>query len=159
LSSRWFDQAPVMVHRKGDVTLIQFHDLCADSVTALGQAKKGWGLFSQSAKSGFLGGYSYKKVRFNGQYNPVDGGLYVTVLGREPDADELKEACYCRNFMQMQDGRSVSKIVYLFFDAVVAKKWLHELWLREIECRTFIDGIEVILSDNYTPPSNKNLLW
>lgn len=158
-SSRWIDQAPVKVHRKDDVTLIQFHDLHASSAAALAQAKPGWELFNRSAVSGFLGGYSYKKVRFDGQYNPDDGGLYVTVFGREPDADELKEACYCRNFMQMQDGRSVNKIVYLFFDAVTAQKWLPELWIRGIECRTFIEGKEVILSDNYAPPSNKNISW
>jgi hypothetical protein len=159
VSRRWIERAPVKIHSSPQLTLIQFHDLNTNSSTALSQAKQAWQFFNRQETSGFLGGHSYNKNRFDGQYNPDDGGLYVTVLGREPDLMELKNACYCKNFLQMQDRRPINKIVYLFFDASVAKKWLPELWVRDIECRTFIDGKEVILSNEYVSPTVKNLLW
>jgi len=157
-SRRWLDQAPVRIHQADDVVLIQFHDLLADSATALAQARQGWPWFNRSPESGFLGGVS-KKGKFDGQYNSLDHGLYISVLGREPTLDELREVAYCKNFLEMDDGRPIDKVVYLFFDPIIAKKWLHELWIRGIECRTFIEGKEVILSDNYAPPPNKNISW
>jgi hypothetical protein len=109
--------------------------------------------------SGFLGSYKRKSEYFDGQYNSDEGALYVTVFGSDPTLGQMKDLCYAREFLQFEGGQPIRKIIYVFMEPERAHHWLHELWLREIECRTFIDGIEVVLSDNYTPPSNKNLLW
>lgn len=159
VSERWLDYAPVKVHRLGDVTLIQFHDLHTDSQTALAQAQLGWKLFDRSIGSGFLGSYKRKSDYFDGQYNADEGALYVTVFDHEPSLEKIKDACYAREFLQFEDGQPINKIIYVFIEPELANRWVYELWLRNIECRTFIDGAEVILSDAYVPSQGKKLLW
>ena len=159
VSPTWVDFAPVKVYKKSDVTLIQFHDLLADSSAALEQAQLSWKFFNSSPESGFINKRARGDHKFNGQYNSEDGGLYITVVGQDPTYEELKDACYAKNYSELIDGRPIKKVVYVFLEHERAKKWLHELWIRGIECRAFIDGKEIVLSDDYHPAAEKNVAW
>ena len=159
VSPRWLDQASVRVYRKGDLTLVQLYDLNATPEIALMQAQHNWPLFNCSVTSGFLGSYSCDPATINGQYNPEDGSLYFTVSDREITFEELKDVCYAKHFLEREDGKAINKIIYVFFAQDRAQRWLHELWIRDLECHAFIDGKEVNLTDNYQPPSKNLISW
>jgi hypothetical protein len=159
VSKRWLEYVPAKIIEKGDMTYIQCHELSVDSATALEQAMPVWHLLSTSPEGGFLPKNLQPEFERNSQYNSADGSISITVIGRDPSLRELQEACVARNFRGLADGRPIKKIIYVFMEADRAKKHVHALWLREIDCHTFIEGKEVNLTADYTPPAYCKPEW
>ncbi|MCG8422299.1 MAG: hypothetical protein MJE77_30635 [Proteobacteria bacterium] len=45
----------------------------------------------------------------------------------------------------------IESVAYIFVSEADARKHLHELWLRELECWAFVDGKEIRLDLDYRP--------
>ncbi|MCG8424574.1 MAG: hypothetical protein MJE77_42315 [Proteobacteria bacterium] len=45
----------------------------------------------------------------------------------------------------------IESVAYVFISEADARKYLHELWLRELECWAFVDGKEIRLDLDYRP--------
>jgi hypothetical protein len=44
----------------------------------------------------------------------------------------------------------------VFIQESEARQNLYELWLREIECWTYLDGVETRIDEDYSPPPPEN---
>jgi hypothetical protein len=159
VSQRWLDYAPVLVEKRGDMTLVQLHDLNADDQTALQQAEASWLAMGNTESGGFLPRNLKPKEGVNGIFDPEDGSMSVLVVGRDPTLRELQEACVARNFRGAADGSEIKKIVYLFSEPERAEKHIYDLWLRGIECHAFLQGKEVNLSAGYQAPQPEKIPW
>jgi hypothetical protein len=153
VSRRWLEHGPWLVRRgPNDTTLIQCHDLDADAATALEQAKPGHDRMGISENGGFLQWPGYvMKHAIEGLYVAATRELRVVVHGRDVPESEMTDAAAMRAFNGYGDDKPIEKLIYVFMDEAAARKHLHQLWLRDIEVRALIRGVETRLDADYAP--------
>lgn len=152
VSRRWLDFGPWRVLRtEPDITLVQFHDLSADSKTALEQSKPGHERMGISDIGGFLQTDFVYKFEIGGLYIPSERKLKIVVHRRELSQLEMLNACATRYYQALGPDRPLDSIAYVFMEEEYARRHLHELWLRELECWTIIKGREVRIDSEYHP--------
>jgi hypothetical protein len=161
VSRRYLEYGPWHVIRDeaNDITLIQFHDLNADPLTALEQAKPGHQLMGHPFEGGFMQRDYQIANELSGIYTPEERKLTYTVNQRPVTKSELLDVCATRLWQLLGADKPVERVSYLFIYEEDARKHLHDLWLREIECWAFIDGLPVRLDENYTPPPPEKPEW
>jgi hypothetical protein len=151
VSRRWLYQGPwLYLCGEHDTTLIQFHDLNADSDTALKQAKTG----HERMASPYIGGYVPSDYKYQhdlrGLYFPDQRKQKIITIDREVTQKEMLDA---RALVIRQDPESdtpIDSIAYIFVESkAAAQPYLHELWLRGLECWAIDDGIEMRLDSDY----------
>lgn len=154
VSRRWLSHAPCrVIHGGRDTTLLQFHDLASaapadpdaiDHVT-LAQARP--------AHAWMLGGLLRPKHRYaeavHGEYSAIDGLVRVHAGQRNVSEREMLDACAARRDRRNHPGEPVRNVAFVFTDLAVARAHLDALWLRELECRVVIDGIETRLDEHH----------
>lgn len=160
VSRRWLEHGPWWLRRfPGDVSLIQFHDLDADPETALAQALPGHRRMSDHDIGGWLRS-SYRPVstynkdipEFRALYVPSDQSLRVVCSpGRTVTQPEMLDACAERLVASYSVDKPVRSLRYVFIDPADVDRHLHELWLRDIEVWTIVDGKEVRVDTDYRP--------
>ena len=132
---------------RGDVTVLQLHDLDADARTAIVQqrfalARLSDGLLPVGAKlSHAVEGYARKD------------GAFEVVLGdpRRLAQARLRDLCVARRARTIGET-SFERVRFMFPGGRVGHH-LHELWLRELEVHTIgDDGQPQRLDDAYRPP-------
>ncbi len=157
VSRRWLDHGPWLVRRGADdTTLVQFHDLEADSATALEQAKPGHDRMGISEHGGFLQWPGYVMTHaINGLYVAEKRELRVIVHGRDVPESEMTDAAAMRAFNGHGDDKPIDKVIYVFMDEGSARAHLHQLWLRDIEVRAMVRGAEVRIDEGYAPQAAK----
>jgi hypothetical protein len=153
VSQRWLDYCPARIVRDGDITLIQFHDLNADPQTAAAQAAPGHRWMNDQPGGGFVRSDLKPLEDATGLYDAEKRTLYITVTGRDLTPREVAEACTRRNFGERRGQKPVDRLIYVFVEEDRGRRHVHDLWLRGIECRTFVNGKEVTLTDAYAPPA------
>lgn len=157
VSRRFLDYGPWRVlHGENDITLVQFHDLEADAKTALEQARIGhacMGVTSQGACGFIQPDFPYRH-RLHGRYYPEQRTLEFLINGQEVSQGDMLEACASRYEQTLESSQPIEHIRYVFIEEVEARAHLHELWLREIECWTFIEGHLVRIDTDYHPVPN-----
>ncbi|MCB9679738.1 MAG: hypothetical protein H6737_31820, partial [Alphaproteobacteria bacterium] len=89
-------------------------------------------------------------TEISGTYLDSERRLVVVVHGREVPEAEMLDACALRRDSQSTD-RPIDTVSYVFVDEAEARAHLHALWLRELECRCVVDGVEVRLDVGYAP--------
>lgn len=156
VSRRWLDHGPWRTLRApSDTTLVQFHDLEADAATALEQAAPGHRRMGITDTGGFIQfGHIYGH-ELKGLYEPAERLLKIVVHGREVSQREMLDACAARLQQPLGDSQPLERIGYVFLEEHVARAHLQELWLRELECWTIIEGNEVRLDTDYQPLPQK----
>jgi hypothetical protein len=162
VSRRYLDYGPWHVIRDeaNDITLIQFHDLNADALTALEQAKPGHKLMSDPYEGGFIQrDYKIFNDDFSGLYSPSEKMLRFIINDRPITRAELLDACAIRLWQLLGDEQPVERVGYVFVIEEEARQNLHELWLRNIECWTYLEGIETRIDQDYTPPLPEKPEW
>ncbi|MDY6784182.1 MAG: hypothetical protein SW833_16815 [Cyanobacteriota bacterium] len=141
VSRRWLEFGPWRLLRGShDTSLIQFHDLEADADTALNQARVGHQRIGSTATGGYIQSFfevADETRRLSGTYLPDERKYRLTIAGREIPQEEMLDMCLVRHYQGLGPQYPVEKISYLFIDEKVARTYLHELWLREIECWSF----------------------
>lgn len=160
VSRRWLEFGPWLLRRfPGDLSLVQFHDLDADSETALAQGLPGYKRMADHDLGGWIrSSYrpvsSYRKEvpEFRALYVPSDQSLRVVCApGRTVTQGEMLDACAERLVARYNTEKPVRSMRYVFLDPADAEPHLHELWLRDIEVWAIVDGREVRLDAEYHP--------
>lgn len=145
VSRRWLEHGPWRLLRApNDTTLVQFYDLAADVETAIAQARPG----HAALVAGFLP-FSHKYPSLLGLY--TDGLLQVPALASNVASYEMTNACATRRDYRLAPREPILNIAFVFQDMASAKMNLHELWLRELECRCLENGTLHRLDEDYTP--------
>lgn len=150
VSRRWLDHGPWRVLRgPNDTTLVQFHDLAADAAVAFEQAYPAQERMGISDTGGFLQTNYVYSQDIAGLY-PADERTLEFVI-HTGGVSELAMLDVCALRAAGDPARPVERIAYVFIDEQVARAHLHQLWLRELECWTFVDGEKVRLDADYHP--------
>jgi hypothetical protein len=156
VSRRWLDHGPWRVLRgSDDTTLVQFHDLDTDAATALAQAKPGHMSMGISDTGGFLQQAYVYEHDLRGHYNADQRLLKIVILGRDLTSLEMLDACAVRRYQVLGPDQLLERIAYVFLEEERAHAHLHTLWLRDMECWTIRDGVEIRLDVDYTPTAVK----
>jgi hypothetical protein len=157
VSRRWLDFGPWRLLRgECDTSLVQFHDLAADAATALIQARPGHERMGISDVGGYIQTNFHYSQDLKGMYYASERKLHIVVpSGGEVTQREMLDPCAARLYQALGADKPVDNVVYVFVEEGPARACLHELWLRDLECRTFIEGIEVNLTTDYHPAPEK----
>jgi len=166
VSRRWLDYGPWRTIRDEttDTTYVQFHDYQADSQTALDQAGPGWQHMGISNNGGFLQSNYPFRYEWKGNYVP-DQKLFrvIVAFDGEVNEDRLTEACALRRDQMLGPDKPIDNVAFVFLDPTVAHRHLHNLWLRDLQCRTFDrstpDAPEIRLDNTYEPPPPVKPQW
>ena len=161
VSRRWLDYGPWRLLRgANDTSLVQFHDLEADAAAALAQSRPGHERMGISDVGGYIPtNYSYAQD-LKGLYYAAERKMHVTVpYGERVTQREMLDACAARFYQGLGPERPLDNVVYVFVDDDAARESLHELWLRGLECRSFVKGVEGRLDDGYRPPPPDKPDW
>ncbi len=153
VSRRWLEFGPWKTHWRGkNLCLVQFHELGIDSETALKQALPGHKRMGIDDTGGFLPlPYLYSED-ITGPYDAKNKLIKIIVpVGAEVPQRKMLDACALRAAGVTEAGKRVDSVAFVFMTEADARKHLHELWLRELECRALIDGKEVRLDLDYHP--------
>jgi hypothetical protein len=153
VSQRWLDHGPWLVRRmEHDTTWIQFHDATADAETAWAQAARAHERMGIWDAGGYLQHEYVFETSIRGLYKAADRTLTLSRSGVTMSQVELLDLCAYRVEMRDDATQPIDRIRVLFWEEHDARRHLHELWLRELEC-WYIDaqGREVRLDDGYQP--------
>ena len=152
VSRRWLDFGPWVIHRgDDDLSLVQFHALDASPKTALAQAKPGHRTMGISEEGGFLQRKYVFHTSLSGLYDTAEQMLRIVVVGREVPPIELLDARAAVTQGRLTEDQPLRRIAYVFPKPDEARRHLHSLWLRELECWTVRDGVETRLDTDYRP--------
>ena len=157
VSRRWLEFGPWRLLRGADDTsLVQFHDLAADAATALAQAKPGHERMGISAIGGYLQTHFHYAHDVRGMYYGADKSLHIVVpAGAEVSQRDMLDACAARRDQVLGPEQPIERVVYVFVEEAPARAAVPELWLRELGCRAFVDGVEQDLAATYHPTPDK----
>jgi hypothetical protein len=163
VSRRWLEYGPFLVTRdeERDISLIQFHDLEADAMTALEQAKPGheW-MRGRKGVGGFIQrDYNLLSDDFAPLYEADSKTIKIVVYGRAVTKAEMLDACATRYWQLLGEDKPVERAAFVFMDEKEARANLFELWLHELECWTIIQGIETRLDLDFVPPAPVKPDW
>ncbi len=154
VSRRWLQYHPWHLIRdeSHDISFVQFHDLEADPATALEQAKPGHRAMSIYGVGGYIGKTHPFSNDLKGLYVPEHRDLRVVIpAGKEITYSEMADYCAARYF-QAFEGKPFKILSFVFIVAAEAQPYLHDLWLRNIQCFGFTEeGKEIRLDENYQP--------
>ncbi len=151
VSRRWLKFGPWRLwHGKGDISLVQFHELGVDAGTALAQAKPGHARMGIGENGGYLQEPYLYQSDVRGLYVAAEKKLVISAA--EPvTALQMRDACAVRRKRRTDPVEPIERIAYVFLDDGLARTHLHELWLRELECWALVDGQRVRLDADYHP--------
>jgi hypothetical protein len=160
VSRRWLEYGPWrLVRGEHDTSFVQFHALQADADTAFQQARAGHARMGISDIGGFIQSDYVYTHPVEGLYVPEEKRLRVLVHRRKVSQREMLDACAARLYQALGAERPLASIAYVFAVEAEALEHLHELWLRELECWTFVDGREVRIDLAYQPPMKAEPDW
>ena len=153
VSRRWLEWGPWRLIRdeENDLSFVQFHDLDLAPNLALEQARPGHQRMGIHQHGGFLQTDYVYKHNLKGIYQPSTQVLEIVVNDRKVSQREMLDACAARHYQALGETRPLKNVAFIFFNEEEARAHLHELWLRELECWTFIDGFKTRLDDSYDP--------
>jgi hypothetical protein len=152
VSSRWLDHAgPWKLHRRGDLTLVQLHDLGADAETALAQAKPAHARMGYTDTGGWIAPHHRYEHDLGGVYLAKLATHRIIVAEREVTQREMLDACALRRERRHAAKDPIDQVGFVFTSREGAERHLRELWLRELECIAITDTGEVRLDDTYDP--------
>lgn len=151
-SRRWLEFGPWrLIREKGDLNIVQFHDLQADDETALKQAEPGHKRMGISEQGGFIQTdfYWQNTKKLTALYDKNTQTLIRVVAGEEVSEYEMLEAAAIKFWKPV--SQPVKQVAYSFIDEKQARRQLHQLWLRGLEVRAFVDGHERRIDEDYHP--------
>jgi hypothetical protein len=155
VSRRWLDHGPWQLrHEDGDITYVQFHDLDVSREQAWDQASRA---HQRMGIDYDVGGYVYAEhpiaTRISGLYKAADRSFTVTRGNGQPMAQrEMLDLCVYRARMRDDAKGPIERVRVLFLEERDARRHLHELWLRELECwYVDVEGREVRADEGYAP--------
>ena len=150
VSRRWLEFGPWRtLTGPNDTTLVQFHDLDADSATARAQAEPGHNRMGVSDEGGFIAADHECIAGLGGRYYPADHRQKIMAGLREVSEREMLDACAARRDQHWGADRPSEHVGFIFMEEKLARRHLHELWLRELECWGVVNGQDQRLDTEY----------
>ncbi len=134
----------------GDVSLVQFHALDADPMTALEQARLGHREFTIRGEGGFVYHPFVYQLDLQGAYDGANHTMKVVVRGREVPRTELLE--WAAAVKESRFAQPVEHVAFVFPDDPDARAQLPLIWRYGHQVWTIRDGVEVRLDQDYVPP-------
>jgi hypothetical protein len=162
VSKRVLDYGPWHVIRdeENDITLVQFHDIHVDSLTALEQAKPGHQIMANHWDGALIHAQFKFAGELNGIYQPEKRKLEIVVAERDLPVTEMVDACKARYAQSLGPEKPIDNVAFIFvLSEEDARKHLFDLWLRGLECWAFIDHLPVRIDEDYTPPPPEKPEW
>ena len=153
VSRRWIEHGPWKLWRgPNDTSFVQFHALDADDATALEQAREGHRRIGAGTDDcGVIPPRMVYTCELRGLYEAATKTMRVVIHGREITNRELLEWAAARK--DKHDERyPFETVAFVFMTEREARKNLPRLWRYEHQCWAIIDGAEVRLDLDYTPP-------
>lgn len=157
VSRRWLEFGPWARLRleDRDLTLCVFYDpdlseSPEDMTLAVEQAYPGHERMGISPVGGYLFGDHDYEGPIEGTYLTEPRRFVRVVHGRDVSQREMLDAAAFRRDSRDTDT-PIERFSYVFMEEKVARRHLHELWLRELECYAIIAGQEVRLDEDYQP--------
>jgi len=155
VSRRWIDHGPWLVREFPEsLTWVQFHDEHLDSAPALAQGLRA----HERMADQHVGAHIHENAVFKA---PISMRLYrpserLLTISRAPGTSvsqrTMIDLCVHRDRMRADPAQPVERVRVAFWDERDARRHLHELWLREIECWYFdAEGRELRADDTYVP--------
>ncbi|AGY57971.1 hypothetical protein [Gloeobacter kilaueensis] len=152
VSRRWLDFGPWFVlYGPDDLSLVFFHDLEVDSRIARLQAEPGHQRMASPDSGGFIREEMEFEHDLKGLYSKEERKLKIIINGREISQREMLEAKAAIAYQAFGEQKPLESVAYIFVVEEEARQYLHELWLRELECWAIIRGQEVRLDTEYHP--------
>lgn len=150
-SRRWLEFGPWLLLQQRDLSLVQFHELRVEDDEALAQARVGHERMGIAPNGGFIQGrFPWRfKSELTKLYDEGTQTLLRVVSGAEIDPREMLEAAALKLWQPL--SRPVRQVAYIFMEPSEAQRYLHELWLRGLEVRVFLDGNERRIDEQYNP--------
>lgn len=160
VSRRWLEYGPWVLHRgPNDTSLVQFHALDATLDEAIEQARPGHQRMGLSDTGGLIQpGYVYE-FEPKGIYAAADRSLRILISQRDVSQLEMLDAAAYRHYHRAGD-QPIASVRFIFVDGEErARRHLHELWLRDLECWAIVDGVEKRLDADYAPTPPPRPAW
>lgn len=155
VSDRWLEHGPWKLHYgKNGTTLVQFYDLDADLDTIMEQVAVSHPRMGVTPEGGFMHPRFPMPEHAPGDYLHDTRTLSVSVLGREVPQMEMLQVATMRRFQLLGSAMPIERLEYVFGDPDEAQAHLHELWLRNIDCITYVNGRRTDLGADYNPQPN-----
>jgi hypothetical protein len=161
-SKRILDYGPWRVIRDeaNDITLVQFYDLDVDADTALEQAKPGHKLMGDYAHGALMTQDNPFYGELNGIYQATKRKLEIVVAYRDLPLTEIIDACKAKYAQSLGTEQPIDNVAFIFTaEEDEAHKYLFDIWLRGLECWTFINHELVRVDEDYTPPPPQKPEW
>ncbi len=156
VSRRWLEFGPWhLLKGANDTSFVQFHDLEADCETALEQAKIGHQRMGFTTTGGIIPSKSSFRHPIKGLYTFEERKLEIVTIERKISQSEMLDCCAARYHQALGEDKPLDTLAYVFMKEDEAREHLHELWLREIECWTFINGSRTRIDTDYHPIPQK----
>jgi hypothetical protein len=155
VSRRWLSHAPCRLIAGGrDTTLLLFHDLASPPPSDPNAIDHATLAQARPAHAWMLGGLLRPKHRYaepvQGEYTRADGLVRVNVGKRNVSEREMLDACAARRDRRHHPEDPVKNVAFVFSDMAAARAHLDALWLRELECRVVVDGVETRLDERHS---------
>lgn len=158
VSRRWADHGgPWLTHRPGhDISLLQLHDLRADARTANAQVRRAQERLGPGDDAGLLQPNFKRRLTLDIQHSERDRRASIVVdPKRTVSPREMLEAAALRGTSVLGSDRHIDAVGFVYIDEDHARRDLHELWLRGLECWTYIAGRETRIDEGYVPPPSR----
>lgn len=149
-SPRWLDHGPWLLERhEPDITYVQLYDLALEGEAAWQQGRRAMARLSD----GFFTEFGLSYVEQRGAYSPDERTFSVVKTDQGIGQFELRQLCLLRAKNRHHATEPIERLRVIFTEERDARRHLHELWLREIECWALTeDGRRIRLDLEYQPP-------
>lgn len=154
VSRRVVDRGPWRLHRDGDLTVFQFHDLGVDEATALAQAAPGHALLAPMWLGGHYAGQSWAFKSNAYDYKPqfYERETQTSVLlFHEGEAPRRTIGIAAGSRIHQLFAEQVSQVRFVYMDEESARKQLEILWLYAIESYSMSGNSEIRIDTGYAP--------
>jgi hypothetical protein len=150
VSPRWLEHGPWLLERyEPDITYVQLYDLTAEGEAAWQQGRRAM----ERLSDGFFTTFAITFIETQGTYSPADRTFSVVKTDRGITPVEMGQLCLIRATRRGHATQPVDHLRVIFIEERDARRHLHELWLREIECWALLaDGRRARLDLDYSPP-------
>ncbi|MFN7897274.1 MAG: hypothetical protein ACK5Q6_14200 [Cyanobacteriota bacterium] len=162
VSRRVVDRGPWRLHRDGDLTVFQFHDLGVDEATALAQAAPGHALLAPMWLGGHYAGQSWAFKSNAYDYKPqfYERETQTSVLlFHEGEAPRRTIGIAAGSRIHQLFAEQVSQVRFVYMDEESARKQLEILWLYAIESSVMTYNGETRIDTDYVPSEVVLPLW
>ena len=157
-SRRFLGHGPwrLLYFPEDDLSVVLFHDFAATPEEALAQAQPGVLLLGNVPQSGYIFEKEhYYQEKVGGLYVAQDRTFRIVVHGRDVGMHEMHDAFAMKYWQGADENKPVEDVAFVFIEEDRARRHLHDLWLRGLQCRTIVKGREVRLDTDYVPPDTK----